>query len=127
MTEPAMPGQDLILAALYRRAFAGDAGVLPVFFDVQVLDRYRGLDGYTLKRTNTVGRLKQEGGFSLDFGITPTEDMVHVPAAALSERLPERERAHWLWHMVSFPPSRAFLQMQLHLGSCFDDGDLRGM
>jgi hypothetical protein len=108
-----------------RRALAGgDASTLHLYFEVAVLERYRGVSGMSIVRTDTVGRVRKQGGWTLDFGISPEEDMIHVPAGALFN-LPDAEREHWAAHTVTLPSSRMFLSMRLAPGSCFDDGDLR--
>lgn len=78
----------------------------------------------SIVRTDTVGRVRKQGGWSLDFGISPDEDMVHLPVASLLN-LPEAEREHWAQHALTLPASRMFLSMRLAPGSCFDDGELR--
>ena len=108
-----------------RRALvSGDVATLQLFFDVAVVEKYRGASGISVVRTNTVGRVRKQGGWTLDFGISPEEDMVHLPVASLLS-LPEAEREHWASHAVTLPASRMFLSMRLAPGSCFDDGDLR--
>ena len=108
-----------------RRALvSGDASSLQLFFEVAVLEKYRGVSGVSIVRTDTVGRVRKQGGWSVDFGIAPEEDMIHVPAASLFN-LPEAEREHWASHAVTLPASRMFLSMRLTPGSCFDDGELR--
>jgi hypothetical protein len=112
--------------AVRRALAAGDPSTLHLHFEVAVLDRYRSgaAAGCSVIRTNTVGRVRKQGGWSLDFGISPDEDMVHVPVEGLL-RLPEAERDHWALHAVILPSSRMFLSMRLAPGSCFDDGELR--
>jgi hypothetical protein len=108
-----------------RRALAGrDSTNLQLHFEVAVLDHYRGSDGFSLIRTDTVGRLRKEGGWSLNFGITATEDLVHVSLGDLIE-LPEQERTHWSAFAVSLPASQTFLKMRLSPRSCFEDGKTR--
>ena len=114
-----------VLRVVARRAFAGgDPSNLPLHFDVAVLDRYRGAGGFALHRTDTVGRLKKEGGWTMDFGIAPDETLIHASVGDVL-RLPDAEREHWSAFVVSPPVSRMFLQMRLAPGSCFDDGDFR--
>ncbi len=114
-----------VLRVVARRAFAGgDPSNIPVHFEVGVLDRYRGAAGYSLIRTDTVGRLKKEGGWTLDLGIAPGETVVHAFIGDLM-RLPTDDREHWAAFAVSLPASRMMLQMRLAPGSCFDDGDVR--
>ncbi len=108
-----------------RRALvSGDATALQLYFEVAVLERYRGVSGMSIVRTDTVGRVRKQGSWSVDFGISPDEDMIHVPAGSLLN-LPEAEREHWASHAVTLPASRMFLSMRLAPGSCFDDGELR--
>jgi len=110
--------------ALRRALKAMDPAQLTVHCDVAVLDRYRGAPGFSIIRTNTVGRVRKQGGWSLDFGISPEEDMVHVTYGQLIT-LPEEEREHFAAHACLLPASKMFLQMRLAPGSCFDDGELR--
>ena len=108
-----------------RRALgAGDPSLLHLHFEQAVLDRYRGAPGFSVIRTDTVGRVRKQGGWALDFGIAPEEDAVHVQAVDLL-RLPEAEREHWAEHGITLPSSRMFLSMRLTPGSCFDDGEVR--
>ena len=119
-----MAESDPFLVVLYRRVLDGQQELALVSFDVAVLDRYRAESGYALIRTNTVGRLKREGGWSLDFGISRDERHLHACLGDLAA-LPEEERQHWAAHAVLPGVSRSFVQMRLHPGSCFDDGEVR--
>jgi len=108
-----------------RRALSlEDPSLLPLFFEVAVLERYLSAPGFSIIRTDTVGRVKKEGGWALDFGIAPDESILHLTWRDLS-MLPEAEREHWGQHAVSLPASKMFLQMRLAPGSCADDGELR--
>jgi hypothetical protein len=108
-----------------RRAFAaGDPALLQLHFVTAVLDRYREGAAFSVIRTDTVGRVRQQGGWSLDFGISPDEDAIHVGWSEL-QLLPEAEREHWAAHVTLPPSSRMFLSMRLAPGSCFDDGEVR--
>lgn len=111
--------------ALYLRVLNGDLGAAQLWFDQHVLDRYRGLAGWRVMRTNTVGRVRSPEGWSLDFGIDPGETLVHTSVSELSQRLPVNERQHWAQHVVTPAVSRNFLMMRMAPGSCIDDGDLR--
>ncbi|MDP3910877.1 MAG: hypothetical protein Q8Q14_10855 [Gemmatimonadales bacterium] len=114
-----------ILRVVVRRALAdGDPSNLTLHFDAAVLDRYRIAAGFSMIRTDTVGRLKKEGGWTLDLGISPDEALVHAFAGDLL-RLPPAEREHWSAFAVTLPTSRMILQMRLAPGSCFDDGEVR--
>ena len=114
------------LTQLYRRAFRGqDPALVQLSFAVAVLDKYRGVEGYSLIRTDTVARLKREGGWTIDFGIGPGEGTIHACLDDLLHALPEQERDHWAQHVVALPLSRRFLQMRLAPGGCIDDGEVR--
>ena len=114
-----------ILRVVLRRALANaDLSTVPLHFEVVVLDRYLGAPGISIIRTNSVGRVKRDGAWSLDFGIAPDEQMVHVFSGDLLH-LPDEDREHWAAHAVSLPASRMMLQMRLAPGSCFDDGEVR--
>ena len=110
--------------ALRRALVAGDPSLLHLHFAAAVLDRYREGAGFSVIRTDTVGRVRKQGGWSLDFGIAPQEDAIHVQTAGLL-LLPESEREHWAAHAITLPASRMFLAMRLTPGSCFDDGEVR--
>ncbi len=113
------------LRIVLRRALAADdPSNLPVHFEVAVLDRYRSASGFSLVRTNTVGRLKKDGGWALDFGIAPDETLVHVFAGDLL-RLPAEDGEHWASFATALPMSKMVLQMRMAPGSCFDDGEVR--
>lgn len=114
-----------ILRLAYRRAFAaGDPALLQVSFEAAVLDRYRGAPGFQLMRTNTAGRIRKQGGWSLDLGIAE-DGSVHASWRGIAEALPEAEREHWAMHVIALPVSDNFVRMQMAPASCFDDGDLR--
>ncbi len=120
----ASEGPYLLLA--YRRAFQSqDPALVQVSFDIAVLDKYRAAAGYQLMRSNTVGRLKREGGWSIDVGIGEEGYSIHACLHDLMNALPEQERDHWAQHVTSLPLSQRFLQMRLSPGSCIDDGDAR--
>ncbi len=114
------------LTQIYRRAFASqDPALVQISFDDAVLDRYRGEAAYSLIRTDTVGRVKREGGWALDVGIDIEGDTIHASLFDLLNALPQEERDHWAQHVVALPLSRNFLQMRLSPGSCIDDGEVR--
>lgn len=116
---------DSTYRVLVRRALANDdLSNLQLHFEAAVLDRYRQRNGYSVIRTNSVGRVRKQGGWSLDFGIAGGDSLIHISQADVA-KLPPEEREHWASHGVSLPSSRMFLQMRLAPGSCFDDGDVR--
>ncbi len=120
-----MEEYESIYRVVTRRALSGeDLTHLQAHFAVQVLEHYRDVDGVTVVRTDTVGRVSRKGSWSLDFGITPAEATVHVSAGELLH-LPSAEREHWASHAVTLSSSKMFLQMRLSPASCFDDGELR--
>ena len=116
--------ETVFRVALRRALVAGDPSLLHLHFGVDVLNRYHAAAGFSVIRTDTVGRVRKQGGWSLDFGIAPEEDAIHVQAVDLL-RLPESEREHWAANAVTLPASRMFLSMRLTPGSCFDDGEVR--
>ena len=116
---------DTQATAVSLRVLGGDLGATHLWFDQHVLDRYRAQAGWRVMRTNTVGRVRSPEGWSLDFGISPDDQLVHSSASELSQRLPASERQYWAEHVVLPGASRNFLTMRLAPGSCIDDGDLR--
>jgi hypothetical protein len=115
------------LKVLYRRALASrDPALVQLTFDAAVLERYRGNAAVRVIRTNTAGRVKKQGGWSLDFGIGEGDATVHASWTQVANNLPDAEREHWATHAATGAGmSENFLRMQLSPGSCFDDGDLR--
>lgn len=114
-----------VLRVVLRRMLGADnLRNLPLHFEAAVLERYRDNPGYTLLRTNTVGRVKKAGGWTLDVGIAPGEELLHAFAGDLLA-LPEEERDHWAAFAVALPSSAMFLQMRLAPSACHDDGDTR--
>jgi hypothetical protein len=121
----AVRDDDAVYRLAVRRALLNsDPALLALLFDMAVLDRYREGKGFSIIRTNTVGRVRKEGGWSLDFGIAPDEDLIHVTYAQML-MLPESEREHFASFAAILPASKMFLQMRMSPGSCFDDGELR--
>ena len=117
---------DLLRLTQQRALKANDPALLQVGFDAAVLDRYRNDASCQVMRTDTVGRVRKQGGFTIDFGIAPEETIVHASWQALSVALPHAEREHWAAHTAPLTAySEMFLRMQLSPSSCFDDGDLR--
>ena len=94
-----------------------------VSFAVGVVERYLTLKGAQVTRTETVGRVKLPT-WSIDFGIAPDEQTVHVPLSSLYERLPDAERDHWFEHADAARFSENFLKMQGG-HACVDDGGFR--
>ena len=114
------------LNVVYRRALANrDPSLVQVSFDAAVLERYRGDAAFKVMRTNTAGRVKKQGGWSVDFGICEDERTIHISWSQVANNLPDNEREHWAMHAAGVALSENFLRMQLSPGSCFDDGDLR--
>jgi hypothetical protein len=113
------------VALLYRRVLGGDTGLAQVWFSSGVLDRYRSQSGYRVLRTNSAGRIRAPGGWTLDFGIADDDRLIHVSAADLAQRLPPAERQHWLGAIFAPPVSGTFLVMRLGTGHCIDDGEVR--
>lgn len=119
---PATPPQ---VALLYRKVLAGETGLAQIWFRSAVLEKYRELPGYRVLRTNSAGRIRASGGWTLDFGIADEDQSIHLSAADLAQRLPPAERQHWLDHVLTPPVSGTFLVMRIGAGHCMDDGDVR--
>lgn len=115
---------DTQRAMVWLKALNGDTSRLQVWFEAQVLDKYRGQAGVRLLRTDTAGRLRAPS-WNLDFGISDGDRLIHATASDLNQRLPEPEREHWGQHLASLPASRNFLLMRFGGGGCIDDGEVR--
>jgi hypothetical protein len=113
--------------ALLRRMLAsGDGLLLPLRFRADVVAKYRAIEGAQVIRTRTVGRVALRGRWSLDMGIVddaPGGPEVHVTFGDLVQRLPEREREHWVAHLIAESASEHFLQMKMTASACVDDGE----
>jgi hypothetical protein len=113
----------------YRRALAGeqaDPSLVQLWFDAAVVEKYRGQAGFQVIRTNSAGRVRKQGGWSIDVGIAPDERTVHTSWKAIAYALPATEREHWAQHAAEAGGvSDNFVRMQMAPSSCFDDGDVR--
>ena len=129
-------GSTLEQAILRRVLRAGDGRALHLRFRAEVLDKYRAHPDAQLIRTATVGRVSIPGSWSLDVGIAAAPDapdsldaagppILHATLGDLLDRLPERERDHWIEHLLPAPASVNFLQMRMAAGACIDDGEPR--
>ncbi len=108
-------------ASNFFKKVLSDPSLAQVVFDVAVLEPY--IAQRIVTRTNTVGRVKTPT-WSLDFGIAPDEQTIHVGVQALQQRLPESERQQWLDHLHAGHFSENFLKMQSS-HACIDDGGFR--
>ena len=115
------------LTVVYRRALqSGDPGLLQISFSAEVLAKYRESTAYSVIRTDTVARVRKQGAWSFDFGISPGETTVHASWRAIETLLPEGEREHWAAHTAPAAGfSDMYLRMQLSPNSCHDDGEVR--
>ena len=121
-------GDQLEQAILRRVLNSGDGRAQHLRFRAEVLERYRAMENAQLIRTATVGRVAMRGGWSLDVGIAEEPGrapVLHATLGDLLDRLPERERDHWVAHLVPQPASANFLQMRMAAGACIDDGEPR--
>jgi hypothetical protein len=116
---------DYLKLVVRRALTTGDPSLIQLSFDVAVIDRYRGRADFQVIRTETAGRVRKQGGWSIDFGIAEGDLTLHSSWSAIAHQLPEDEREHWAAHVTGMPMSENFLRMQLAPGSCFDDGDVR--
>lgn len=94
-----------------------------VILRIEVLDKYLENNDFSIKRTDTVGRVKA-ASWSVDFGIAPSETTIHLTLSDFAQRIPEKEQAHWLDHVADSNFSENFLKMQGG-HACIDDGGLR--
>lgn len=106
----------------YKKALS-QHGMAQVIIDINVLDKYLEDDKYSVIRTNSVGRVRAST-WNFDFGIAPDETKIHVMLSDFTDRLPDREKEHWLEHISSDKFSENFLKMR-NGGACIDDGGLR--
>ena len=115
------------LTIVYRRALrSADPGLLQVSFSADVLTKYLDSPAFSVIRTDTVGRVKKQGGWSFDFGIAPGETALHASWRALTTMLPDDEREHWAAHASPVTAySDMYLRMQLSPSACHDDGEVR--
>lgn len=98
-------------------------GLSQVVINIDVLQKYLTKNDISVKRTDTVGRVKA-ATWSVDFGIAPNEQTVHVTLNDFINKIPEKEKAHWLDNIVTNHFSENFLKMQGG-HACIDDGGLR--
>jgi hypothetical protein len=98
-------------------------GLAQVVINIDVLQKYLEQNDVSVKRTDTVGRVKA-ATWSVDFGIAPDEKTVHVTLNDFSNKIPEKEKSHWLENILASNFSENFLKMQGG-HSCVDDGGLR--
>jgi hypothetical protein len=97
---------------------------LQLFFDTDVLEKYRNTDAFKIIRTDTSGRVSKKGVWSLDFGISTEDKLIHITVESLIHNIPEGEQDHWIDHMVTLPVSTNFLKGVVRPG-CIDDGSIR--
>ena len=107
----------------FSQKILGKPELAQLSFAVSVLDLYLAQSETKITRTRSVGRIKC-ATWTLDFGIAPDEQTIHVTQAQLAQKLPEKERQHWFEHADATRFSENYLKMQ---GShaCIDDGNLR--
>ena len=123
--EPVRVGSHLLIESFFEEVLSGrQPQRAQIFFDAAVIDRYLDHPAYRCIRTDTVGQIRKQGGWKLDVGISGGDRLLHTSIEQLAQ-LPDEERAHWLSHAVSLPLSVAFVQMQVHSRSCYNDGEIR--
>lgn len=98
-------------------------GLSQIVINIDVLQKYLEKNDISVKRTDTVGRVKA-ATWSVDFGIAPNEQTVHVTLNDFIHKIPEKEKTHWLENVVASNFSENFLKMQGG-HACIDDGGLR--
>jgi hypothetical protein len=119
------PERSRELQELVRRALASDKLELAqVWFRSSVLDRYREDPDSRIMRTDSAGRLRGPGAWMINFGISPDDQLIHVPIGTLVG-IPESQREHWIEHVVGLPTGASFLRMAVNPAACIDDGPSR--
>mgnify|MGYP001605216238 CR=1 FL=1 len=98
-------------------------GLAQIVIHIDVWQKYLEQNDISVKRTDTVGRVKA-ATWSIDFGIAPDEKTVHVTLNDFVNKIPEKEKAHWLENIAADRFSENFLKMQGG-HACIDDGGLR--
>ena len=119
------PEQNTAIADLLRRAVENNkVDMVQVWFTSNVLDRYREDPDCRIMRSDSAGRLRGPGGWVINFGISPDDQLIHVPVSyALT--IPESHRDHWLGHVTGLPVGVNFLRMVSLAAACIDDGPSR--
>ncbi len=112
--------QDLVRRAVETEKL----DLVQVWFVSAVLDRYRGDADCRILRTNSAGRVRGPGGWMINFGISPDDSFIHVPARTLLG-IPEGHRDHWVSHAAGLPVGANFLRMTVNPAACIDDGPSR--
>ncbi len=119
--------RDPYMDTLYHKMLrSGDNSLVQIWFDRAVLDRYKGTSGISVIRTDTIGRISRNMIWSLDFGITPEENLIHASLSDLVQKLPDGEKEHWASHVAAPTMSLNFIKTRIAPASCIDDGELRG-
>jgi len=119
------PDQNAALADLLRRALESNKlDLVQVWFSSSVLDRYRSDPDSRIVRSDSAGRLRGPGGWVINFGISPDDELIHIPVSA-AVGIPESQRDHWLSHVVGLPVGINFLRMVSLAAACIDDGPSR--
>jgi hypothetical protein len=112
--------QELVRRAVENSKF----DLVQVWFDSAVLNKYREDPDARLMRSDMAGRLLGPGRWLVNFGISPDDAYIHMPIATVVN-IPEREREHWLSHVVGLPVGANFIKMTLNPNACIGDGDSR--
>lgn len=98
---------------------------LQLFFLSESLNKYRERQDFRIIRTDTSGRLSKKGGWSVDFGISGSDDLIiHTSAESFIHRIPKGEQEHWLCFLISLPMSNNYIKGLVRPG-CLDDGPIR--
>lgn len=120
--EPAKSRAFIDLTA--RALEVGKPDFIQLWFESSVLDRYRDDPDCKILRSDSAGRLRGSGGWVINFGIAPADDLIHLALASLAI-IPEGQRTHWLEHLVALPVGENFLRMTVNPSACIDDGESR--
>lgn len=123
MGEAWQPAPPHLVKTLEKALAEENPLILPVYFRIDVLRKYRD-EGATLVRTDNVGRLLVLGRFAVDFGLVADHGLIHLSFGDLLHKVPAAERPHWLAHLAAPPTSDKFLRMRIR-PACTEDGELR--
>src|SRR5699024_5737690 len=74
-----------------------------LFFSENVLQKYRDIKEFTIIRTDTQGRVSKRNDWSVDYGISAENTIIHTSVENLIYRIPESERDHWFSYMITLP------------------------
>ncbi|MEA2638868.1 MAG: hypothetical protein QOF51_262 [Chloroflexota bacterium] len=103
---------------------SGKFELLQIWFESNVLDRYREDPDSRIMRTDSAGRLRGPGNWMVNFGISSDDAFIHMSAVS-TQAIPEGHRQHWLDHLVAPQMGATFVRIVLNPNACIGDGPTR--